>query len=503
MTSTPLKDVGSAAKTFMAGNAPDAGSKAAGASFQEVWNNQTKAGQKSENAMQSKDASVQDSVAQKRPENVGKSQKADGGDKVRTDKTQNDEVQTDEAENEIPEEKLEEAIEVLGTAASELLQQIADTFGISMEDLQSTLASMQMQPADILQSANMSALLLQIGGEQDSLALLTNEKLYGKFQTVMQQLDQTLQTAGQELGMNPEQLMQMVTEMQPVQSEMMESADAGMQEENIPVEIQITAEDLQLTTENLQTAPEENVAQDLQQTDAETSATEEGSTNVTVGQESDVGQTQNADAQNIKTANQTEDHAGHEKNEQPEDKGQNGNLLLQNLKNDSTNAQVQQLTESSLTWDTDTQDIMKQIMDYMKLQIKPDTSNLEMQLHPASLGTLQVQVASKGGVVTAHFVTQNETVKAALESQMVQLKENFQEQGVKVEAIEVSVQTHEFERNLDQGRGRQQNEAERKTRTRRINLNELTDSGFNELEEEEAIAADMMAANGNTVDYTA
>ena len=126
-----------------------------------------------------------------------------------------------------------------------------------------------------------------------------------------------------------------------------------------------------------------------------------------------------------------------------------------------------------------------------------------MQLHPASRGTVQVQIASRGGAVTANFITQNEAVKAALESQMVQLIERFDEQGVKVEAIEVTVQTHEFERNLEQGRGRgQQNEEPaKKGRIRRINLNDAV--SMENMEEEDALAADMMAANGNTVDYTA
>ena len=149
---------------------------------------------------------------------------------------------------------------------------------------------------------------------------------------------------------------------------------------------------------------------------------------------------------------------------------------------------------------------MRQIMDYMKVSVKADSSELEMQLHPQSLGTLHIQMASKNGVVTANFITQNETVKAALESQMVQLKESFAEQGVKVEAIEVTVQTHQFEQNLEQGRdhnSNQDNEAGvSRKRTRRINLNaalaeEETQS------EEDRITADMMTTNGNTVDFTA
>ena len=137
----------------------------------------------------------------------------------------------------------------------------------------------------------------------------------------------------------------------------------------------------------------------------------------------------------------------------------------------------------------------------MKIQIKPGVSSIEMQLHPESLGTVHVQVISKGGAVTAHFVTQNETVKAALESQMVQLKESFSEQGVKIEAVEVTVQTHQFERNLEQGRGRQQEENHPKNRSRRINLNDAFD--MQEMDEEEMLEADMMAATGSTVNFTA
>ena len=66
---------------------------------------------------------------------------------------------------------------------------------------------------------------------------------------------------------------------------------------------------------------------------------------------------------------------------------------------------------------------MRQIMDYMKVSVKADSSELEMQLHPQSLGTLHIQMASRNGVVTANINAQNETVKAALQSQKVQLKE--------------------------------------------------------------------------------
>ena len=140
-------------------------------------------------------------------------------------------------------------------------------------------------------------------------------------------------------------------------------------------------------------------------------------------------------------------------------------------------------------------------MDYMKLQLNEDSNSLEMQLHPASLGTLQVQIATKGGMLTAHFITQNEAVKAAIEGQIVQLRETFEEQGVKVEAIEVTVQTHEFEQNLEQGRGRDSQETDKKNRTRKLRLEEP--AAVENVDEEDALQAEMMAARGSTVSYTA
>ena len=184
-----------------------------------------------------------------------------------------------------------------------------------------------------------------------------------------------------------------------------------------------------------------------------------------------------------------------------------GNLVLQTIKNENFAPELEAVQANAGSSEVNTQDIMRQIMDYMRVQIRPDQTSMEMQLHPASLGTLQIQVEAKGGVLTANFITQNEAVKAALESQMVQLQENFEQQGIKVEAIEVTVATHQFEQNLDQqGReGEQSGEMQegRRPRVRRLNLSGMDGIMPEDLEEEDRIAAEMMAVNGGTVDYTA
>ena len=148
---------------------------------------------------------------------------------------------------------------------------------------------------------------------------------------------------------------------------------------------------------------------------------------------------------------------------------------------------------------------MDQIMDYMKVQLKPEMDQLEMQLHPETLGTLKIQLVSKGGEVTAHFQVQNESVRAAIESQMTVLKNTLEEQGVKIEAVEVTVESHAFESNLYKGqdRGNENLYQDKKKARRRLNLNALSDDFEETAEEEERLAASMMKANGTTVDYTA
>ena len=132
---------------------------------------------------------------------------------------------------------------------------------------------------------------------------------------------------------------------------------------------------------------------------------------------------------------------------------------------------------------------------------------MELQLHPASLGSLKVQIASKAGILTATFTTENEAVKAAMEGQMVQLKESFEQQGLKVEAVEVNVEAKGFERSLDQ-QEKEQNDFSNQNKKggRRISLMDLEgqeeELSGEELSEGDRIVADLMRRNGNTLDYT-
>lgn len=458
MTSTSVKDAGLGAGGLL----PVSTKAAPGGGFQAVWNNRTE--RKPESGSGREDA--QAAKVRKTP---GDSLKARDEHRARTEKREP--IRDVEERADIPggetEEIPEEALEVLQSAAMELFVKVTGILEVNPEQLQEGMEKLGMEALDLLDPGKLGELMLSVKGAEDMSALVTDEGLYDCFQKVMAELEGALQESGEVLDREPEQIPGLLERLQDtIPQDTSETSGRGEPQEERSPEIEFTDERGENGTET--------------------------------------GKTTEQLADGTRAADRTspETKGDGKESRQGGERGQGTDLFAQNLRTQEFEPQVQQAASAESAWDTDTQNIMRQILDYMKINLKPDASSMEMQLHPASLGTLQVQVASKGGVVTANFITQNEAVKAALETQMIQLKEQFAEQGVRVEAIEVTVQPHAFERNLDQGRGNdsQGREPAKKGRTRRIDLNASLPG--EEPEQEELLAREILAANGNTVDYT-
>ncbi len=157
----------------------------------------------------------------------------------------------------------------------------------------------------------------------------------------------------------------------------------------------------------------------------------------------------------------------------------------------------------------DLQNVIREIVEFAKVHVTQQESTLQMQLNPEHLGKVFLELTARDGAVSAKIFAQNEMVKEALEVQMADLRQNMSQAGIKVEAIEVTVESHEFERNLEQqaNQERQQAEQQEKARsqTRKINLSgmESLDELSGMMTEEEALVARIMADRGNSIDYTA
>ncbi len=392
------------------------------------------------------------------------------------------------------EEAVENAKDAVQETAEKVVKKVADTLGISEEEVEQAMETLGLTAINLLDSANLTQLMLNLSGETDMIALTTNETLYMGIKDIMQFVQEELAAIQEMSGLNEAQMNGC---MEALNAEEMQQ----LFEETAETDVTETTPvfDMRETGVEMTEQPEEAVVT-LPKNGEEVQVTLETDTKTgvsTITQES--APLTNTD-ENLPESSQDsgqEESAGDET-------FQNGNAILQDLtKNQSATTSVNN-TQAAFT-ETQVQDIMDQIMDYMKVQVKADTTKLEMQLHPESLGTLNIHISSKDGVLTAQFTTQNEVVKSMIESQLITLQQSLNEQGVKVEAVEVNVATQQFDRNLNQGQGNEEKQAAevKKKGPRRINLNDLAALEEEELEEADKVTADMMARNGNTVDYLA
>ena len=86
----------------------------------------------------------------------------------------------------------------------------------------------------------------------------------------------------------------------------------------------------------------------------------------------------------------------------------------------------------------DPYNVMQQIVDQAKLIRSGEDTEMVIQLNPRHLGELTLRVSvSTNGAVNASFHTDNPTVRGLIESSMIQLKQELQAQGIKVNNVEV------------------------------------------------------------------
>lgn len=379
--------------------------------------------------------------------------------------------------------KTEDVQEEVEKKGEELVQDIAKEMNVTPEEVEAAMEVLGLTVIELFDPDNLKQLLLNLAGGMDEVSLVTNEVLYGNLQNLLGAVEEDLGMLAEELGLSKEELntllSQMVSEQQETHMQDLTSAQEmpevnleGMKDYTVSVQRDGETVQMKVTVDDASGAE---------------SVTEK------------VTDTQKAEAQSF---------SGHKENNASDmgNKGEGnpaGNALLQTPLQQTEVSEVQ--TAEPVFQSAQTEEIMDQIMEYMKINVKADTQELEMQLHPASLGTVNVQIAAKDGALTAHFTAQNETVRAVIETQLIQLKAQFEEQGIKVDAVEVTVANHAYgEQFSQQNENMGQEQGKTKKGVRRINLDEIgEEEDLDEMEDSERIAVEMMQANGNTVDYMA
>jgi len=432
--------------------------------------------------------------------------KLDNCENVNEATSKQSEVQeTQNAASDITNDDEQNSKEVLDEASEKIKNILLDVLKISEEDLKSAMEVLGLEYLDCLDKNNLAQLLTQVSGNTDMSVLITDENLYQQFNDVLTLVNDVKTDILAELGITEEQLM---TTLEQLNTNNLVDDAATVETDNVTNTSQ--TKDLQVIVENakesvltnVSTKEETIVNQDKTVTDVENEITNVTTTKVNT----DTSTTQDGGEQQL-AGNKEEVIA-----KQPDtlelgdtvEKDFHQYVLGQGKQENVVNNNLENVVSMNEKPTVDVESIVKQIQNQIKVTANMDTTKLEFQLNPEHLGKLSIQIASKEGTVTAQIAAQNLAVKEVLESQIVQLRENMNNQGLKVDAVEVTVESHEFERNLDDGSRsaeQQQFEQQQKNSRRQLNYNDLTT--LEDLSEDEALIAEMMIGNGNSINYTA
>lgn len=393
-------------------------------------------------------------------------------------------------------EKAEALEETTGEKIRDVME---EELGVTEEELEEVLEKLGFGLMDLLNQANLAQAVSELTGTETSSLLLSED-----FVNVMQAVNEIAAELAAELGISQEELQSMISEAVGQTGELELSGEEMPQaagEAPDADETQNPEFSEQSGDEALQAAKTDAPTEKADEADAEENA---DSRKVSVEQQnsqgeqkeinSDVGEDSRESTTFIRQEAKGTEHAVVETN------GSQAFMQGQTAEVNVTPA------VPVYTGDVNVSEILQQIAEFVKVSVSQDVSSLEMQLNPENLGKLYLQIsATKEGSITAQFAAQNEAVKEALETQIVELKQTLNQQGVKVDAIEVTVASHEFEKNLEQNaeREKQQGQQEEQRQGRRnLNLNQLDGlSGL--MSEEEMLAAKIMQENGNSMDVTA
>ncbi len=124
-----------------------------------------------------------------------------------------------------------------------------------------------------------------------------------------------------------------------------------------------------------------------------------------------------------------------------------GNIINEQLSVKGTN----ELSEVKSEVYVSKKEIVTQIVEKAKVTLTDDKSEMVIDLKPDHLGKLSLKVVTERGAVVAKFVAESEQVKAAIESNMDNLKESLTKQGFSIQGFSVSVR-QDSRKSFDQGR---------------------------------------------------
>lgn len=357
-------------------------------------------------------------------------------------------------------------------AVQDIKDSIKDELDISDDKLEEVMSILGLTNADLLQSQNIADIFMEVTGTQDAMDIITDAALTQSFQNIISTVEQAVDNLSEDTGMSIEQIKDFIND--------------NMTNSAAVVDDKTVVDDIR-TEENVQTNASDKMTGDNEDVN---SVNEDTLDNISQSVEKKITiQSDNKSSDNMK---------GYNGSDKSSDVKTTVSEISSNLVQSIQNS-FEEVMNTTTTQTVNGADVIKQIINSVKVTGNNVVQSMEIQLNPQHLGKVTLNVTSKSGVITAEIVAQNEQVKKAIESQINTLKDNFENQGIKIEAVEVTVQSHSFEsgQNL-KGNDSEQGKHSKGTR-KAVRLED-----FEEMSEESDELIDNLIQNENSsVEYTA
>ncbi|MBO5468421.1 MAG: flagellar hook-length control protein FliK [Lachnospiraceae bacterium] len=414
-------------------------------------------------------------VTQKSSDNSNTTVKSTGEDNTvkQSEKTSDDTRVADQTPVDQTEDTVtEKEVETISAVVVDVVKMLMNQLNLSLDDVKNTLDAMGMDLKDLLSFRGIQDFFLQASQLQTS-DLLTNADAGQMYQEFMQQWKEIFEA----VGMTADEI-----------AGIMESANIDFSLAKPDTGSLLNMEVVSVMQDG-QTDSTDDVSQYAVQ-EPEVIVTRDNAPMEATKQNSEDG---NSQPEEGATAEETQEMWNKDTVESTKDNRQFVNPILQNIQDALQNVETMQHPEGVSA----SRQIVEQVIEQVKIHMNQDTTSLQLQLYPEHLGRIQIHVVSKDGVMTARIAAETEQAKQAIENGLASLKETFEQQDLKVDAVEVMVSTTGFERGNEEHNTPEQEKASRGT-------GKLTFSDMEDDEaEEEAAEQERMRASGSSVSYTA
>lgn len=375
--------------------------------------------------------------------------KSEGEEKIKntSDEMKNDKDCVGKTEESFDESEVVEAIQAMQISLqsiNDIKTQIADILGITEDELSGILEELKMNVQNLSDPENIMQLVMKAKGINDATVLLVDESIVNDVNEILGQIEELIES-------NQMSEDTVYTESNVTDDNASEMYDASNKE---------------LHTENI--TEQENLSLNIK-----------------------------GDMITEKLDNMSNDTDAHSKKQEGNKDDSLQNLNIGNVNQNNITGNIAEALVSAGA-DFEEAKIISQIIDQINVNAKQNITSMEMQLYPEHLGKVTIQVVAKDGGVTAQIQAENENVVKAIEGQISILRDSLNNQGVKIDSIEVTIASHGFEQNLDDSQ-RENRNGENNARKIRRNISE----SFENEEVEEISESAVMETIGNTVSYKA